>query len=140
MFYLLEDNRIIKYSEKFSHIFCYENRKGLLYKVFSDKNYGKNRKIGKIKKQSENVFDLIEENDLVMVDRTKIYSNFYPEPIIEISTVFWSDSHHSLCVYPRGNGYYCPIIDFGVQKGILAIYKPNSKGDYIKVWEKKDDK
>lgn len=92
-----------------------------------------------IKKQSENVFDLIEVGDLVMVDRAKIYPNFYTEPIIEISQVFYSDSHHSLCVYPRGNGYYCPIIEFGVQKGILTIYKPNSNGDYIKVWEKKEE-
>lgn len=93
----------------------------------------------KIIKFSESVFDLIEAGDLVMVDKAKIYSNFYTEPIIETSQVFWSDSHHSLCVYPRRNGYYCPIISFGVQKGILAIYKPNSNGDYIKVWEKKDD-
>lgn len=89
----------------------------------------------KVIKFSENVFDLIEIGDLVMVDRAKIYPSFYTESIIEISQVFWSESHHSLCVYPRGNGYYCPIIEFGVQKGILAIYKSNSNGDYIKVWE-----
>lgn len=93
---------------------------------------------GIVELQSENVFDLIEEGDLVMVDRAKIYSNFYTEPIIEVSQIFWSDSHNSLCVYPRGNGYYCPIIESGVQKGILAIYKPNLEGDYIKVWEKKE--
>ena len=132
MLYLLEDNRIID-SEK-TKWFDLCTRFGFLLEIDGETII---QNIGKIKKQSENVFDLIEEGDLIMVDRTKIYSNFYPQPIIEISTVFWSDSHHSLCVYPRGNSYYCPIIDFGVQKGILAIYKPNSNGDYIKVWEKK---
>lgn len=114
MFYLLEDNRIIKYSEKFSHIFCYENRKGLLYKVFSDKNYGKNRKIGKIKKQSENVYDLIDlENDIVKY-------KFREEDII--SKAVDASLSYIIGSYPED---------------VIAIYKPNSNGDYIKVWEKK---
>lgn len=153
MFYLLKDNRIIDtnnqtFKEEYmgaSGITYYSietpNETHIHYTLgggeYEDNNYKFHS--ASIKKQSENVFDLIEIGDLVMVDRAKIYTSFYTESIIEISQVFWSESHHSLCVYPRGNGYYCPIIEFGVQKGILAIYKSNSNGDYIKVWEKEDE-
>ena len=133
MFYLLENNRIID-SENYKEPYILSkdvirNREVLFLTSFKDQVSVK----GAIKKQSENVFDLI------LIDRAKIYPYFYTESIIEVSQIFWSDSHNSLCVYPRGNGYYCPIIEFGVQKGIIAIYKPNSNGDYIKVWEKKDE-
>lgn len=139
MFYLLENNRIID-SENYKEPYILSkdvirNREVLFLTSFKDQVSVK----GAIKKQSENVFDLIEVGDLILIDRAKIYPYFYTESIIEVSQIFWSDSHNSLCVYPRGNGYYCPIIEFGVQKGIIAIYKPNSNGDYIKVWEKKDE-
>ena len=123
MFYLLEDNRIIKNSEKFSHIFCYENRKGLLYKVFSDKNYGKNRKIGKIKKQSENVFDLIENGDLLKYkDRfdKKVYVEIVKEVIVELKLIRATPN----------------VIKYDE---IVSFYKPNSNGDYVKVWETKNE-
>ena len=122
MFYLLEDNRIIKDSKNFSHICCYENRKSFLYKVFSDKEYGKNRKIGKLKKQSENVFDLIEEGDLIK-DENRLY---------EVSEI--SDGKND-------NGRKSAISQPGMFKHweweIEAIYKLNSNGDYIKAWVKK---
>lgn len=153
MFYLLKNNRIIDtnnstFKEEYtgaSGITYYSietpNETHIHYTFgggeYEDNIYTFN--CMQIKKQSENVFDLIEESDLILIDRAKIYPNFYTESIIEISQVFWSDSHHYLCVYPRGNSYYCPIIEFGVQKGILAIYKSNEKGDYIKVWERENE-
>lgn len=82
-----------------------------------EKNYNYSNMIDKwtpikkelIKKQSENVFDLIErENDLL-----KIGVLGYPN-IMEAKSI---------------NG------SFQDMKNILAIYKPNLKGDYIKVWE-----
>lgn len=67
-------------------------------------------------RQSENVFDLIEKGDLIKLD----YSN-YP---------YNEDS------------FYIRFVDDMTFKGIhcnediiIAIYKTNSKGDYIKVWE-----
>lgn len=114
MFYLLEDNRIIIDNKKHSHIFCYEDRKGFLYKTFEDKNYGKTKKLGKIKKQSEHVYYLINwENDLV---RTK------DGDVINCSQLFLF--------------YMQEYVD---KQLFTAIYKPNSNGDYIKVWEKKEE-
>lgn len=66
------------------------------------------------KKQSDNVFDLIDrENDLVKIELLDGYFN-----IIGVKTL-------------NGN--------WKENDRISAIYKPNEKGDYIKVWEAKDN-
>ena len=121
MFYLLEDNRIIVENKRFTDIYCYENRKGFLYKSFKDKNYGKNRNLGKIKKQSENVFDLIEAGDLV-----KTFGIFRVDEInTQLKQIYGFLDRESIIVINT--------------LGVKAIYKPNEKGDYIKAWEEKDD-
>ena len=122
MFYLLEDNRIIVDNKNFSHIFHYEDRKGFLYKTFADRNYGKNRKIGKIKKQSENVIDLIEKGDLVRCSND----------IHEIKNVY---NFNYSCVTSQCGICFPSRTKF--LKEFNAIYKPDGKGNYIKVWERK---
>ena len=67
--------------------------------------------LGKIKKQSDNVYDLIErETDLVKIELLGNYFN-----IVEAKTL-------------NGN--------WKENDRISTIYKPNANGDYIKVWEK----
>ena len=64
-------------------------------------------------KQSENVFDLIEEGDLVGYGGKRVDQVFrkYGKHLVETF------------MYMNANNQ------------IKTIYKPNSKGDYIKVWE-----
>lgn len=64
-----------------------------------------------IKKQSENVFDLIEQEDLIKIKMGDTFS------ILEVCRI---------------NGGVSGM------KHIYAIYKPDSKGNFIKVWEEKD--
>lgn len=112
MYYLLENNRIID-SENYKEPYILSkdvirNREVLFLTSFKDQVSVR----GTIKKQSENVFDLVEKTDLI---KLKFGDSFN---ILEVSHL---------------NG--------GVKgmRGILAIYKPNSHGDYIKVWEKKEE-
>ena len=67
---------------------------------------------GIVEKQSENVYDLIEQNDLIKIKMIDTFS------ILEVCRI---------------NGGVSGM------KHITAIYKPDEKGNYIKVWEKKDD-
>ena len=69
-----------------------------------------------IKKQSENVFDLVEKGDLV----NTIVDSIYQVVIIAKNVVIAPQEAFDLAV-------------------VTAIYKPDSKGNYIKVWEKKDE-
>lgn len=80
------------------------------YAVGIDKD-GKTCYRVKIKKQSEKVFDLIEKTDLVKIK--------------------FGDSFNILEACHIGGGV-------NGMRGIIAIYKPDSQGNYIKVWEKKD--
>ena len=73
-----------------------------------------------IKKQSDNVFDLIEVGDLVKTGIGKIFD--VRKPYID----------EGLAIVPFN-------IIFLNEINIIAIYKPNSRGDYIKVWEVKDN-
>ena len=118
MYYLLEDNRIIDESKALHNVDKIiieekENKKYLYLVGWLGKHF-----CGKIKNQSENVYDLIDwGKDLVRID--------------------WSDWESFIidCNFKKNNfndGYYS--LDW-----ITSIYKPNSKGDYIKVWEKKDE-
>lgn len=69
-----------------------------------------------IEKKSDNVFDLIEVGDLVKTGIGKIFD--VRKPYID----------KGLAIIPFH-------ILFLNKINITAIYKPNSKGDYIKVWE-----
>ena len=130
MYYLLEDNRIIK-GERLSH----------WEEVGKDRNFivfinGEFKSVGKIKAQSENVADFIEVGDLV-----KIKGN-YDEYITQIiENPFWVADlvffYGNQKVWFRDSQYdgdeqykNCDL------NNIIAIYKPNKNGDYICVWRR----
>ena len=118
MFYLLENNRIIDSQIPYTYakwlpfwgtkdecLFA-KDREGKLYHVIAN---------NKIKNQSENVFDLIEEGDLVRVLNT----------IVKVEEIMKNTVMATALNVP----FDVTMID--------AIYKPDDKGNYIKVWERK---
>ncbi len=76
-----------------------------------------------IEKKSENLYDLIEEGDLIAFE----YMN---TKHIDIAKVVFIYKHRDGEVDISTRGY------LHNNEKIQAIYKPNSKGDYIKVWER----
>lgn len=118
MFYLLEDNRIID-SEK-DKFFDLRTRLGVLLEIDGETIIGNK---GKIKKQSENVYDLIEVGDLVTEKR--IWCN---EEVYVIANVCSKEDKLIHC-------FHSTLFE----NDVSAIYKPDSQGNYIKVWEKKKD-
>jgi hypothetical protein len=120
MFYLLENNRIIDSNVSYTKVLPFwEEKEGRLFaKCKSGKSY-QVFKYDKIIKQSENVFDLIDwNNDLVRLTFTD-GENFI--------------AHCKTNKIDFNDGFY----DF---EWISAIYKPDGKGNYIKVWERKEEK
>lgn len=116
MFYLLEDKKIYESSRSIGEI---NGKLFEAYHLFPD-----NKNIvclGKIKKQSESVFDLVENGDCYL------YQNKH---MIKSEICLINDDVLLNIFKSRANE---------TPETILAIYKPNSKGDYIKVWEKKDN-
>ena len=110
MFYLLENGKIIDsdnfpYEWKFYTVLISEKDKTIILHCPDPRD----RKKYQIKKQSENVYDLIEEGDLV---KTKLLEDFNLLEIVTNEGVF-------------------------ERKHITIIYKPDEKGNYIKVWEVK---
>ena len=89
--------------------------------IISDEEKEKMNVSNNFKKQSENVFDLIEVGDLIQCHNS-----------------------YSACVKRKAKSYDRHRVfmnDFSTifDKHILAIYKPNQRGNYIKVWEVKDN-
>lgn len=122
MFYLLEDNRIID-SEKLETIKL-PKPDVITFKRYDDFFCSTN----KIKKQSENVYDLIEVEDLIASYRYSIEGRTNEKAINSVDELYEDEN---------GVGInQCCIVDYD---DITAIYKPNEKGDYIKAWEKKDE-
>lgn len=111
MFYLLEDNRIID-SEKTKYFDLY-TRVGFLLEIDGETVI---KNLGKIKKQSENVIDLIESGDLLKIKY---------------------EGRIELCDFQDNEANYANYLKNYYPNDILAIYKPNEEGDYIKVWERK---
>ena len=75
-----------------------------------------------IEKKSENLVDLIEKGDLIAFD-------YMDTGVIDIANVsIYKHKDGEIDIYTRGY-----LHD---NNKIQAIYKPNSKGDYIKVWER----
>ena len=118
MFYLLEDNRIIEWNgdciikEVPKNINgVYKMKKCIIFKSETIKDVF-------VKKQSGNVFDLIDwNNDLVRLT--------------------FKDGK-SLIVYCNINKSEFNDGFYDVE-WISAIYKPDKKGNYIKVWERKKE-
>lgn len=136
MYYLLENNMILSDKQCNKYI-NYEDREND-YVIFEDKENGNITNISfgnnyvpvnkfysilKIIKKSENVFDLIEVGDLIAFEHVGTKH-------IDIAKVCY--------IYQRKDGDI-DILTIGYlheNEKIQAIYKPNSKGDYIKVWER----
>lgn len=116
MFYLLEDNRIFD-SEKDKVEIIEE---GGVH--FLRDEYGYKR--GLVLKQSENVFDFVECGDLVAQRKFHCYQDFS-----NIVLVYDYDKENKLII-----GLNCAILE----NDVCAIYKQNWRGDYIKVWERKE--
>lgn len=121
MFYLLENHKIIDTNELLNSGIQISIKKSQKFKVVYLIGWFGERFFGKIEKQSENVIDLIEVGDLII--------GYYKEPLIVKENLYYDKEF-------LGSDDTC-VIGY---EDITAIYKPNSKGDYIKVWEKKDDK
>ena len=136
MYYLLENNMIlsdkqcnkyINYEDKENDYVTYAGKHGDMF----IENYLSNgckeiMTISRVIKKSENVFDLIEVGDLIAfkymdtedIDIAKVVHIYqFKDGDIDIAT----------------RGYI-----HSTEK-IQAIYKPNSKGDYIKAWEKENE-
>lgn len=76
-----------------------------------------------ILKKSENVCDFIEVGDLVRFN--------WGYEIGEVTTTQFHNEWKRITVGKRDGVY---------DENILAIYKPNKNGDYIKVWKKENEK
>ena len=127
MYYLLETNYIISEEEiKEEGFEIVDNTIGKWEKL--DGKFGIKEwfnAYGFIKKQSNNVIDLIEVGDLI-----KHNQKFDEEKFEKIlGKRIWLGVE-----WLETNDFYS--ID---GCSIIAIYKPNSKGDYIKVWEKESE-
>lgn len=76
-----------------------------------------------IVKQSEEVFELIEEGDLVAFNYNKDSID-----VVSVRSVDKDPDDGSIQILSRG---YAHDLD-----AIIAIYKLDSKGNYMKVWQK----
>ena len=117
MFYLLYDNRIIDSDNLPKNVkierIAKDDKDNAFFIQIQYLDFLKTRKIGYIKKQSENVYDLIDwDNDLVRVDNMIHQCKYFHRDLRE---------------------------EYIKNKWFNAIYKPDANGDYIKVWEKKDE-
>ena len=126
MFYLLENNKIIDSRISYTSNFPYWEIKDncLFAKSKNDKlvrPYNEN----KIKKQSENVFDLVDVGDLIKSYR---YESRDESDGYDINNVDRVDKGGAVILIAGFNVFVS-------NDDILAIYKPDSKGNYIKVWE-----
>lgn len=106
MYYLFENNRIAEIENENKDMFNDE----VFDKLIEQRN-------GKIKKKSENIYDLIEIGDLV-----KIYSTFFRK----IDSLGLQKMHSLVGI--EG--------DFFPENEISEIYKPDQNGNFIKVWGK----
>ena len=131
MFYLLEDNRIIETEKEYEveyikdSYFNSQNEykfvyvKDFHYQGFQVlRNATTEETIGFIKNQSENVFDLVEcYQDLIETEE----GQFYKPLKLQIDSFVVK--------------YDCRVLF----NGIKTIYKPDDKGNYIKVWEREKE-
>lgn len=120
MYYLLENNRIIDSEISYTTNFPYwEVKDNRLYAKSKNNKIVRPYNENEIKKQSENVYDLIDwDKDLVRIA--------------------WSDKRSFIidCTINKSdfNDEYYSL------EWINAIYKQDANGNYIKVWEAKDEK
>lgn len=111
MFYLLEDNTIIDGEKLSVRVNEYQGKQFLA-------RDSKNRYVlGKIKDKSNNIFNLVKCcQDLIETEE----GQFYKPLKLQIDSFVVK--------------YDCCVLF----NGIKAIYKPDDKGNYIKVWKRKE--
>lgn len=141
MYYLLKNNRIIDTNNK-TFKALYKGENGIThYSIETPNEKHHHYCLGggeyenniyefdtySIKTLSVNVYNLIEKGDLVR----------YLNNIYEIKNVYYIDD--GVVDFVTSNCGICFPSWKKFLKGLNAIYKPNSNGDYIKVWEKKDE-
>lgn len=125
MFYLLEDNTIIDTKELLNRGIVVDIKESGNSKVLYFAGRWVERILGTIKNQSENVFDLIEVGDLV-----RYFDNIYEIKKFEIEReIVYMDTQNGICL---------PSVKRFMEL-LTAIYKLDEEGNYIKVWEKKDE-
>ena len=129
MFYLLENNRIIDSNTLFTkNIPLWEVKDNLLFAKSKNGKLIKPYKYNAIKNQSENVLDLIEEGDLVKLDKT----------LNQVITILKEDKR---TIFEIGDNKWFSFKELNnyLNNNRLAIYKPDDKGNYIKVWEREKE-
>lgn len=144
MYYLLETNYIISENEiKEEGFEIVDNTIGKWEKL--DGKFGIKEwfnAYGFIKKQSDNVLDLIEVGDLVEEeDFNEIYKvKIFDNGKDEFRNKRFDKYNGDLYVKYEGcdDDYYDYIETLGTID-IVKIFKPNANGDYIKVWEKESE-
>lgn len=129
MYYLLEDNRIVNSLSIREDL---DLLVGIDFYVEKDEivltiGYIYIERISIIKK-AENVLDFIENGDLVKLDKTL---NKVITILKEGKRTFFEIGDNKWFSYKELNNY--------LNNNLLAIYKPDEFGNYIKVWEEKDN-
>lgn len=110
--------------------------------IISDEEKEKMNVSNNFKKQSDNIFDLIEVGDLVEegdfneIYKVKIFDNGNDEFRNKVFDKYNGDLYVK---YEDCDDEYYSYIETLGTINIVKIYKPNEKGDYIKVWEAKDN-
>ena len=144
MYYLLETNYIISENEiKEEGFEIVDNTIGKWEKL--DGKFGIKEwfnAYGFIKKQSDNVFDLIEVGDLVEEeDFNEIYKvKIFDNGKDEFRNKRFDKYNGDLYVKYEGcDDYYYDYIETLGTIDIVKIFKQNANGDYIKVWEKESE-
>lgn len=123
MYYCLTEENKIYISE---HKPYYNTVKGYYFDTEWDYNTERWVEI-KIKKHSENIYDLIEVGDLIK-DEDSIYE------VDEIDEEEDDDDEETQRVFVSQ-----PADFVHYEREIIAIYKKDSKGNYIKVWRREDE-
>ena len=136
MYYLLENNMIlsdkqcrkyINYEDKENDYVIYAGKHGDMFiEIYLSNGCKEIRTISRVIKKSENVFDLIEVGDLIAF-------KYMDTETIDIAKVVHIYQFKDGDIDIATRGYI-----HSTEK-IQAIYKPNSKGDYIKAWEKENE-
>lgn len=136
MYYLLENNMIlsdkqcnkyINYEDKENDYVTYAGKHGDMFiEIYLSNGCKEIMTISRVIKKSENVFDLIEVGDLIAF-------KYMDTETIDIAKVVHIYQFKDGDIDIATRGYI-----HSTEK-IQAIYKPNSKGDYIKAWEKENE-
>ena len=124
MYYLLENGKIIDSRISYTVNFPYwEIKDNCLFAKSKNDKLVRPCNENQIKKQSENVCDLIEIGDLVTEKRKWCGEDVY------VTANVWSKEDKLI------HCFHFTLFEHNV----YAIYKPDEKGNYIKVWEVKEN-